>query len=252
MKKLTQDPVTSFFEERNNDISQMAQDEKLKKLSLEWMLHADKYKYTYNFSWMGRPIIKFPSDMIVQQEIMWKLKPDLIIETGIAHGGSILFSASMIEMMGVDGEVVAIDIDIREHNKKLIEAHPMYKRITMYEGSSVDTNIINKVKEHAKNKKCVMLILDSNHTHDHVLEELRVYAPLVTIGSYCILPDTFIEFFPPGYSSNHNKRPWDVGNNPYTAMKAFLEKNKNFSIDKYFSDKAMITETIDGYLKRDF
>lgn len=250
MKKNINDPVALFFKERHKDINRMAEDEKLKKMSLEWMLHADKYKYTYNFTWMGRPIIKFPSDIIVQQEIMWKLKPDLIIETGIAHGGSIIFSASMIEMMGIEGEIVAVDIDIRKHNRKLIENHPMFNRITMYEGSSVDPKIIDKVKEHTKNKKCVMVILDSNHTHKHVLEELMVYSPLVTVGSYCILPDTFIEFFPAGYSSNHNKRPWDVGNNPYTAMKAFLKKNNNFLIDRDLSNKAMITETIDGYLKK--
>ena len=199
---------------------------------------------------MGQPIIKFPADIIVQQEIMWKLKPDLIIETGIAHGGSILFSASMIEMMGVNGEVVAIDIDIREHNKKLIEKHPMYKNITMYEGSSIDPKIFEKVKKHIKNKKCVMVLLDSNHTHQHVLEELKLYAPLVTLGSYCIVLDTFVEFLPKGYSSQHGKRPWDVGNNPYTGMKTFLKNNDNFLIDKDLSKKGMITETIDGYLKR--
>ena len=250
MKKKQNDPVALFFQERHADINLMAKDEELKKLSLKWMLHADKYKYTYNFTWMGRPIIKFPSDMIVQQEIMWKLKPDLIIETGIAHGGSIIFSASMIEMMGIDGEVVGVDIDIRKHNKRLIKSHPMFNRITMYEGSSVDPKILEKVKEHTKNKKCVMVILDSNHTHEHVLKELMLYTPLVTVGSYCILPDTFIEFFPSGYSSNHNKRPWDVGNNPYTAMKAFLKEKNNFSIDQDLSNKAVITETIDGYLKR--
>jgi cephalosporin hydroxylase len=138
MTKPIKNPVKQFFKEREIDISLMAKDKELKKKSLDWMLHADKYKYTYNFSWMGRPIIKFPSDMIVQQEIMWKVKPDLIIETGIAHGGSIIFSASMIKMMGIEGEVVGIDIDIRKHNKKLIEAHPTFDHITMYEGSSVD------------------------------------------------------------------------------------------------------------------
>lgn len=249
-KKLNKDPVAQFFKEREKDINLMAKDKKFKKMSLDWMLHADKYKYTYNFTWMGRPIIKFPSDMIIQQEIMWKLKPDLIIETGIAHGGSIIFSASMIEMMGIDGEVVAVDIDIKDHNRKLIETHPMFKRITMYEGSSVDPKIVDKVKKHTKDKKCVMVILDSSHTHDHVLEELRVYSSLVTVGCYCVLPDTFIEFFPPGYFSNHKKRPWDVGNNPYTAMKVFLKENKNFLIDKELSNKAMISETFDGYLKR--
>lgn len=250
MTEIIKDPVTKFFEERKSDIDKMGQDDDFQRKSMEWILHANKYKYVYNFQWMGQPIIKFPADIIVQQEIMWKLKPDLIIETGIAHGGSILFSASMIEMMGMNGEVVAIDIDIREHNKKLIEKHPMYKNITMYEGSSIDPKIFEKVKKHIKKKKCVMVILDSNHTHQHVLEELKLYAPLVTTGSYCIVLDTFVEFLPKGYSSQHDKRPWDVGNNPYTAMKTFLKNNDNFLIDKDLSKKGMITETIDGYLKR--
>lgn len=248
MKKKSNDAVAKFFEERNADIALMGADIELRKQSLSWMLHADKYKYTYNYTWMGRPIIKFPSDMVIQQELIWQLKPDLIIETGIAHGGSIVFSASMMEMMGIDGEVVGVDIDIRDHNRQLIESHPMYKRITMYEGSSIDPVIVQKVKEHAKGKKCVMVILDSLHTHDHVLAELRAYAPLVTIGSYCILPDTFIEFFPPGYFSN--SRPWDVGNNPHTAMKQFILESNEFEVDRSLDAKAMITETIEGYLRR--
>ena len=153
MKKLTKNPVAQFFRERKIDIKSMGMDKKFKDLTLKWMIHSDRYKYSYNFTWMGIPIIKFPSDMIIQQEIMWKLKPDLIIETGIAHGGSILFSASMMEINGVDGEVVAVDIDIRDHNRKLIENHPMYKYITMYEGSSVDLNIVEKIKKHIKKKK---------------------------------------------------------------------------------------------------
>lgn len=248
MNKMTKDPVAHFFEERNADIDRMKEDKQFRKQSLEWMVHADQYKYTYNFTWMGRPIIKFPADIIVQQELMWKLKPDLIIETGIAHGGSIIFSASMMEMMGIDGEVVGVDIDIRDHNRKLIESHPIYKRVTMYEGSSIEPAILEKVKMHTEGKKCVMVILDSLHTHDHVLTELEAYAELVTVGSYCILPDTFIEFFPKGYFSNN--RPWDVGNNPYTAMKKFISDNKNFEVDKSLDTKAMITETIEGYLRR--
>jgi len=248
MTKKEKDTLKEFILERDENIELMGNDKDLFKKSIDWMIDADKYKYTYNFAWMGRPIIKFPSDMIVQQEIMWKLKPDLIIETGIAHGGSIIFSSSMMEMMGIKGEVVAVDIDIRKHNRKYIEDHPMYKRITMYEGSSVDSEIIEKVKKHTKDKKCIMVILDSLHTHEHVLEELRAYAPLVTKGSYCILPDTFIEFFPKGYFSKN--RPWDKGNNPYTAMKAYLRETNDFIIDKSTSNKAMITETIDGYLKK--
>lgn len=242
------DPVIEFLSERNEDIEAMGQDEELRRKSLEWMLHADRYKYTYNFTWMGRPIIKFPSDIVIQQELMWKLRPDLVIETGIAHGGSIIFTASMMEMMGIKGEVIGIDIDIRQHNRDLIEEHPMAKRITMYEGSSTSVDIIEKVRRHTIGKKCVMVILDSLHSHEHVYNEMKAYAPMVTVGSYCILPDTFIEFFPKGYYS-HN-RPWDVGNNPYTAMKQYLGETDMFETDNSLSNKAMITETMEGYLCR--
>lgn len=242
------DPVADFQAERAAAIAAMGDDAELRQKSLDWMLHADRYKYTYNFTWMGRPIIKFPSDMIIQQELMWRLKPDLVIETGIAHGGSIIFSASMMAMMGINGEVVGVDNDIRPHNRALIEAHPMMSRIAMYQGSSTDPAIIAKVKQHVVGKRCVMVILDSLHSHAHVLDELRLYAPLVTPGSYCILPDTFIEFFPKGYYSA--TRPWDVGDNPYTAMRQYLTETDAFEIDRSLTAKAMITETIDGYLHR--
>jgi cephalosporin hydroxylase len=243
-----QNEVDNFFQERRRNIEAMSHDVELQAKTIDWMIHADKYKYTYNFSWMGRPIIKFPADIIVQQELMWKLKPDLVIETGIAHGGSIIFTASMLEMMEIRGEVVGVDIDIRPHNRKLIESHPMYKRITMYQGSSVDPNIVEKVKNHVEGKKTVMVILDSLHSHKHVYDELKAYTLFVTRGSYCILPDTFIEFFPKGYYAD--KRPWDVGDNPYTAMKQFINETEDFEIDKSVSSKAVITETIEGYLKK--
>jgi len=239
-------PVEQFKQERRLAIEEMARDQELKRKSIDWMLHADKYKYTYNFTWLGRPIIKFPQDIIAMQEVIWSTKPDLIIETGIAHGGSIIFSASMLELIG-KGKVVAVDIDIRKHNRKLIEAHPMFKRITMIEGSSVDPKIFAKVATLAKGKDKVMVILDSLHTHEHVLKELRLYSRLVTPGCHLILPDTFIEYFPKGYFSD---RPWDVGNNTRTALKEFLRNNKEFSVDHPTNDKLIITEGIDGYLKR--
>ena len=241
-------PIDAFFDERRADIAAMGDDAELREKSLAWMLHADKYKYTYNFTWMGRPIIKFPSDIVIQQELMWELKPDLVIETGIAHGGSIIFTASMMEMMGIDGEVVGIDIDIRPHNRAEIEAHPMAKRITMYEGDSVSDEMVAKVRRHAEGKRCVMVVLDSLHSHEHVYKELKAYAPMTTVGSYCVLPDTFIEFFPKGYYSD--TRPWDVGDNPYTGMKQYLAETDLFETDHSLTNKAMITETIDGYLKR--
>lgn len=239
--------IEEFKKERSNAINEMSKDDELKRKSLEWMLHADKYKFTYNFSWLGRPIIKYPNDIVTMQEIIWEVRPDLIIETGIAHGGSIVFSASMLELIGGDGKVVAVDIDIRKHNRIEIEKHPLFKRITMLEGNCLSEEILGKIRKVAKDKQRVMVFLDSNHTHDHVLKELELYSPFVTVGSYLILPDTFIEYFPKGYYSN---RPWDVGNNPMTALKAFLSKNDDFIIDKNRSNKLLITETFDGYLKR--
>lgn len=241
------DPITQFKEERKKEIKEMTKDENLNQKSLDWMLHAHKYKYNYNYTWLGRPIIKYPNDIVFMQEIIWDVKPDLIIETGIAHGGSIIFSASMLELIGGDGQVVAVDIDVREHNRREIEKHPMYKRITMLEGSSVSEELINKVRGIAKNEKKVMVFLDSNHTHEHVLKELELYAPLVTRGSYIVVSDTFIEYFPKGYFSD---KPWDVGNNPLTALNEFLSRNDNFIIDKEIEKKLMITEAFNGYLRR--
>ncbi len=239
------DEIQKFNSERENAITEMGNDADLKRLSLDWMILADKYKYTYNFSWMGRPIIKFPNDIVILQEIIWKVKPDYIVETGIAHGGSIIFSASMLELIG-HGEVIAVDIDIREHNRKEIEAHPMIKRITMIQGSSIDPEIVNSIKEKVKGKK-VLVCLDSLHTHDHVLKELQMYWDMVNVGSYIVCPDTFIEYFPKGYFKD---RPWDVGNNTMTGLKEFLKQNDHFEIDQEINNKLVITEGFDGYLKR--
>ena len=239
------DPIKQFELERAEAIKAMGEDQELRQKSLDWMLHADKYKYTYNYSWMGRPIIKYPNDILILQEMIWKLKPDYIVETGIAHGGSIIFSASMLELLG-HGEVIAVDIDIRKHNRDEIEKHPMNKRITMIEGSSIDPEIVNAIKEKVKGKK-VLVCLDSNHTHEHVLEELRMYSDMVNVDSYIVCPDTFVEYFPKGYC---NDRPWDVGNNPMTALIAFLKEDDRFIIDKDIDNKLMITEGFDGYLKR--
>ena len=213
--------LKKFQKNKNENIQAMSGDNDLKRKSLDWMVCSEKYKYTYNFEWMGRPIIKYPNDMVVQQEIIWKLKPDLIIETGIAHGGSLVFTASMMKMMGIKGEVVGIDIDIREHNKNLIEEHPVYDMITMYEGDSTSADIIEKVKNTSKEKNSNGFFRFFSIQKIMFLRELNLYSKFVTTGSYCVILDTFIEFFPKGY---FNLRPWDVGNNPYTAMKnSFVE-----------------------------
>ena len=240
------DKNNQFAIERIEEARRMAQDSDLRQKSLDWIIHADRHKYMYNYSWMGRPIIKFPNDIVAMQELIWKIKPDLIIETGIAHGGSLVFSASMLELIG-QGIVVGIDVDIREHNRAAIEGHPMYSRIRMIEGSSTDKNVVEQVAELAKQSQRVMVFLDSLHTHEHVLSEMNLYAPFVSVGSYLIVADTFIEFFPEGY---YEDRPWDYGNNPYTAVREFLKENDSFAIDKEIVNKLCITEAFDGYLRR--
>jgi cephalosporin hydroxylase len=194
---------------------------------------------------MGRPIIQLPQDMMAMQELIWQIKPDLIIECGIAHGGSIIYYASLLELQG-HGEVLGIDLDIRPHNREAIESHPMSKRITMIEGSSIDAAIAEQVHAAAQGKK-VILVLDSNHTHDHVLEELRLYAPLVSVGSYCVVMDTVVEDMPADFFPD---RPWGPGDNPKTAVWKYLEENGDFEIDRQLQNKLLITVAPDGYLRR--
>jgi len=205
-----------------------------------------RYNYSYNFSWLGRPIIQYPQDILAMQEIIWSVKPDLIIETGIAHGGSLIFHASMLELIGGDGLVVGIDIDIRDHNRVEIEAHPMFKRIRMIQGSSIEPAIASQAAEFARNNKRVLVALDSNHTHEHVLKELELYSKFVAKGSYLVVFDTVIEDMPPHYFQN---RPWDKGNNPKTALHEFLKKSDRFEIDKEISNKLLLTVAPDGYLR---
>lgn len=236
------------------NIKRLSEDKELHKKTHEWMIHADTKggSYSYNFSWLGRPIIQFPQDIMALQEIIWKVKPDLIIETGIAHGGSLIFSASMLTLLEACGEienghVLGLDIDIRKHNKEAIENHPLFKKITMFEGSSIDTKMIEQVHTFAKNYKRILICLDSNHTHDHVLAELRAYAPLTSIGSYCIVFDTLINDVKEDFYAN---RPWGKNNNPKTAVWEYLKENDDFVIDKNIENKLLITVAPDGYLKK--
>src|SRR3990172_5502559 len=241
----------SFEKEVNERIEAIGRNETLKTSAHVFMRESLTPKYSYNFSWMGRPIIQYPQDIITIQEIIWEVKPDLIIETGIAHGGSLIFSAAMLELVaactGIEGEVIGIDIDIRPHNRKAIEEHPMSKRISMIEGSSVAPEIIAQVVEKAKSKKRVLVCLDSNHTHEHVLAELNAYAPLTTMGSYCVVFDTIIEDLP---AEMFPDRPWGPGNNPKTAVWEYLKTNPEFEIDESIQHKFLITLAPDGFLKR--
>ena len=241
-----------FKRECGDEIAQIGGDDELAHATRAWMERANRAKYSYHFEWMGRPIIQYPQDILAVQEIIWSVKPDLIIETGIAHGGSLIFSASMLELNAISGgpadaHVVGIDIDIRTHNRAAVEAHPMMRRITMIEGSSIAPEVISQVKAKAAGKRSVLVLLDSNHTHDHVLAELEAYADLTTIGSYCVVFDTVIEDMPDGAFAD---RPWSKGDNAKTAVWDFLKCHPEFEIDKNIQHKLLITVAPDGYLKR--
>ncbi|MEO8415623.1 MAG: cephalosporin hydroxylase family protein [Ginsengibacter sp.] len=240
------DPIQEFEEEKMQLIKGNGENVVLKEAAHAFNVESNKAKYSYNFTWMGRPIIQYPQDMIAMQELIWEIQPDLIIETGIAHGGSIIYYASLLELIG-KGEVLGIDIDIREHNKNKIEEHPMYKRIHMLEGSSVTGEMVERVRPFTIGKKSIMVCLDSNHTHEHVLNELNFYAPFVTPGSYIVVFDTIVEDLPERYLPN---RFWGIGNNPKTAVREFLKHHADFEIDETMNNKLLISVNPDGYLKR--
>ena len=239
-------PILQFIEERRQRVGENGSNQALQTAATAFNEASNKAQYSYNFSWMGRPIIQYPQDMIAMQEIIWDTKPDLIIETGIAHGGSLIYYASLLELIG-KGKVLGIDIDIREHNRREIEKHPMYKRIEMIEGSSVASETVDRVKAFAKDHTTVMVVLDSNHTHEHVLRELENYSPLVSVGSYLVVFDTIVEFMPDGYLPG---RPWGKGDNPWSATQEFLKAHPGFEIDRAITNKLLISVAPDGYLKR--
>lgn len=244
--------VKEFEAEKAARIASFGQDDGFKDRSRAWLEESMRKSYVYNFSWLGRPIIQNPIDIMAMQEIIWQVKPDLIIETGIAHGGSLIFSASMLELNAAcggpqDAEVLGIDIDIRPHNREAIEVHPMSRRISMLQGSSIASEIIAQVQNKARDKKRVLVCLDSNHTHEHVLAELEAYAPLTSVDSYCVVFDSFVEDVPADVFSD---RPWGPGNNPKTAVWQYLKTHSEFEIDKTIEHKLLITVAPDGYLKR--
>jgi cephalosporin hydroxylase len=259
---VSQDPIIQFENERASRIEGYPQDLKWKSLSNEWLIRAFEQQYMYNFSWHGRPIIQLPNDIVAMQEIIWAVKPDLIIETGIAHGGSLVMSASMLAMIEyceaiTEGilidprkpkrKVLGIDIDIRSHNRAAIQAHPLASHITMIEGSSLDEDVVAKVKSFSSDFETIMVCLDSNHTHDHVAKELEAYAHLTSVDSYCVVFDTIVEDLPEDAFPN---RPWAPGNNPKTAVTEFLGLNPNFAVDASIESKLQVTVAPSGYLKR--
>ena len=255
-------PEQQFQSDCMAEISAMGEDQILQSKTAAWLMAANAAKYSYHFKWRGRPIIQYPQDVVAMEEIIWRVRPDLIIETGIAHGGSLIFSASMLALLDIcDGieqkksidplksarKVLAVDIDIRAHNRAAIEAHPMASRIQMIQGSSIAPEVVEQVKKIAADYRTVLVCLDSNHTHEHVLEELNAYAPLVSKGSYCVVFDTIVEDLP---KEMFPDRPWGPGDNPKTAVREFLKLHPEFKIDKTIDHKLLISVAPDGFLKR--
>jgi cephalosporin hydroxylase len=256
-------PEIEFKRFVESNIARAGQDPDLARMSLDWMLYSGgNYGYSYNFTWLGRPVIQYPQDTVAMQELVWRTRPDVIIETGIAHGGSLILSASLLALLDYcdaassgtalqpgasKRRVIGVDIEIRPHNKAAIERHPLSPLIHMIEASSIEQATIEKVRSLVKEGKRVMACLDSNHTHDHVLAELEAYAPLVTKGCYCVVFDTVIEDMPDGWFKD---RPWNKGNNPRSALKEYLLKHPEFAIDSAMHDKLQITVAKEGFLER--
>jgi cephalosporin hydroxylase len=251
-----------FIKECSSEIAIQGSAENLLSATRDWLNIANSYKYSYHFQWMGRPIIQYPQDIIAVQELIWKVKPDLIIETGIAHGGSLILSASLMALLDMCDAIessakfdpqksnrmaLGIDIDIREHNRKAIQAHPLSSRIQMIEGSSVEPSIVHQVHKIAGEYKTVLIFLDSNHTYEHVLAELEAYGPLVSVGSYCVVFDTVIEDMPQNMFVD---RPWGPGNSPKRAVKEYLRNHPEYMVDSTVENKLLITVAPDGYLLR--
>lgn len=255
-------PTEQFALERQQSITRYKDDKHFSAFSRAWVESSMRHRYVYNFDWLGRPIIQYPQDMVAMQELVWRTRPDLIIETGIAHGGSLVLSATLLAMLDYcdasqagqmldpragHRRVLGIDIDIRAGNREAIEAHPLSHKIQMIEGSSVSSDVIAQVRAYAKDFSRVMVCLDSNHTHAHVLDELRAYAPMTSVGCYCVVFDTFVEHMPHDLFPD---RPWGPGNNPKTAVQSFLEANDSFEVDDAIPHKLQITVAPSGYLKK--
>lgn len=261
-EELMTDPIQQFAQERRQQIAGYPSDAAFTAHSQAWLEASMRRRYVYNYDWLGRPIIQYPQDMVAMQELVWSTRPDLIIETGIAHGGSLVLSASLLAMLDYcdsvqtgttldpkasKRKVLGLDIDIRPHNREAIESHPLAHKIDMIQGSSISPEVIAKVQSYARGYERVMVCLDSNHTHEHVLAELRAYALLTTPGCYCVVFDTFVEDMPADLFPD---RPWAPGNNPKTAVREYLKSHPEFNIDKSIQHKLLITVAPDGFLKR--
>jgi cephalosporin hydroxylase len=240
------DDRAEFERTKREAAARMAADESLAAKALDLNVAADRNDWSYQWSWLGLPVIQMPPDIVALQEVIWETRPQLLVETGIARGGSLVLYASILELLG-EGGVLGIDVDIRAHNREAIETHPLAKRIRMIEGSSLDDEVVALARAAAAEVDRVMVVLDSNHTHEHVLGELRAYGPLVTVGQFLVVADTFVEKIP---EQEHRPREWGPGNNPATALRAWLDETDGFEPDPFVNSKLLLTASPGGYLRR--
>lgn len=239
------DDTAEFERQKRESATEMGQDQEVRDLARDLLIRADRYNYSYQWTWLGLPIIQMPPDIIATQEVVWATRPTVIVEAGVARGGSLILLASLLQLIG-QGKVIGIDIEIRAHNRTRIEEHPLSHRIELIEGSSTAPDVVEALRNRIGPEDRVMVILDSNHTHEHVLDELRLYAPLVTLGQYLIVADTVVEDIPP---QSHRPRPWGPGNNPKTALEAYRQESDRFETDAYIDDKLLQTSSPGGYLR---
>lgn len=237
---------TDFKAEVRENIARIAADERFSRICEEWTVRSSQLKYSYNFEWLGLPIIQLPQDIIAMQELIWRIKPDVIIETGIARGGSAVFYASLLKLIG-KGKVISIECELREANRAALANHPMSGLIEIIDGDSVSADTLAMLRARLEPDDVIMVCLDSNHSHDHVLKELELYSPLVTPGSYIVVFDTIVEFLP---EPEQKTRPWGKGDNPLTAVQAFLAGNDDFVVDENLTRKLGVSYAPSGYLER--
>ena len=239
------DDRAAFEKHTQKQANRMAADLELQHLAMSTLVASDAFDYTYFWKWLGLPIIQMPDDIVAMQEIIWETRPQVVIETGFARGGSVIFYSSILQLIG-EGRVVSVDIDVREHNRRAVEEHPLGSRVDFVEGSSTAPDTMDRVRALVSGSARVMVVLDSNHTHEHVLDELRLYGPLVTEGQFLVVSDTVVEDIPP---QTHRPREWGPGNNPKTALQEYLRETNRFEPDPWFNSKVLVTSSRGGYLR---
>jgi cephalosporin hydroxylase len=239
--------LNEFYRLRADSISELSRSQDLQDMGVKLMRDSAPHRYAYNFDWLGIPAIQLPTDLIAMQEIIWAYKPEVIIETGVAHGGSLVFYASMLSLLGNNGFVVGVDIEIRKHNRDVLESHPMYDKIKLVEGSSTSPDTLAKIQALVGNRRA-LVILDSDHSRDHVLQELYAYEQFVAVGGYIVVMDTTLEDQPDNFIVN---RPWDKLNNPKTAVREFLNSRAgHWLADRKIDGKLLMTVCREGFLQK--